>query len=140
MEIAIIPEIILSYIINDTRKKNDINILISNILIVLTFIIFSKSLIYFLDTIPHFCLFKNLTTLDCPACGITRAFCEISVGNFSEAYKLNSTSFIIISYIISQIPIRIILIYNENYRIKLHKLSKKASQLILIVLAINWIT
>lgn len=35
------------------------------------------------------CLFKNLTGYECWGCGITRAFNQLFLGNFLEAYNYN---------------------------------------------------
>jgi hypothetical protein len=39
------------------------------------------------------CLFHAATGLQCPGCGLTRAFCAISHGRFSLAWDLNPLSF-----------------------------------------------
>ena len=39
-----------------------------------------------------FCLVKTLTGLDCPGCGMTRAFLFISRGRFADAVALNPAS------------------------------------------------
>lgn len=38
------------------------------------------------------CLFHHLTGLDCPGCGMTRAFHALSHGDFCEAVELNLLS------------------------------------------------
>ena len=40
------------------------------------------------------CLFKMLFGVACPTCGLTRAFCSISHGEFSRALDYNSMSFV----------------------------------------------
>jgi len=40
------------------------------------------------------CSFHALTALPCPGCGLTRAFCAISHGQFREAWSLHPFSFI----------------------------------------------
>jgi hypothetical protein len=43
------------------------------------------------------CLFHAATDLQCPGCGMTRAFCAISHGEFALAWHLNPLSFHIYS-------------------------------------------
>ena len=41
---------------------------------------------------PGLCLFHRVTGLDCPGCGMTRAFHAISRGQFAQALDLNILS------------------------------------------------
>jgi len=43
------------------------------------------------------CAFHALTDLQCPGCGMTRAFCAISHGQFADAWGLNPLSFYLYS-------------------------------------------
>ena len=43
------------------------------------------------------CLFHAVTGLQCPGCGLTRAFCAISHGQFVLAWHLNPLSFYLYS-------------------------------------------
>ncbi len=47
------------------------------------------------DGIPgvDLCAFHALTALPCPGCGLTRAFCAISNGQFQDAWSLHPFSF-----------------------------------------------
>ncbi|OGV60383.1 MAG: hypothetical protein A2X45_18585 [Lentisphaerae bacterium GWF2_50_93] len=44
------------------------------------------------------CPFKSITGLDCPGCGLTRAFIAICHANFAEAFRLNALSYIIVPF------------------------------------------
>jgi len=39
------------------------------------------------------CWFRSVSGLPCPGCGLTRAFCAISHGEFAEAWKHNPFGF-----------------------------------------------
>ena len=53
------------------------------------------SFIFRPDSLPsiELCLFHAVTGLQCPGCGLTRAFCAISHGQFVRAWQLNPFSF-----------------------------------------------
>lgn len=47
---------------------------------------------------PGFCLFHRLTGLDCPGCGMTRAFHAISHGEFTQALSFNLLSIAVYAF------------------------------------------
>lgn len=53
---------------------------------------------------PESCLSKMYWGIDCPGCGMTRAFIRISAGQFTKARQLNSASFIVYLFVAIQIP------------------------------------
>ncbi len=54
------------------------------------------SAIFTPETLPKMqvCGFMRLTGKPCPGCGLTRAFCSISHGDFPAAYHFNPFSFL----------------------------------------------
>jgi hypothetical protein len=54
--------------------------------------------------LPESCSAKLMWGIDCPACGLTRAFISISDGNFSNAWRFNPASFLIYLFVFIQIP------------------------------------
>ena len=42
-----------------------------------------------LDSLPSICLFKNILGVQCPGCGITRAFLSVLHFRFAEALHYN---------------------------------------------------
>jgi hypothetical protein len=54
------------------------------------------SFLYRPGDLPAFaiCWFRALTGLPCPGCGLTRAFCAISHGEFAAAWKFNPFGFL----------------------------------------------
>ena len=139
MEIAIIPKFFIKHLSSDFNRQNDYNILISNLLILFYFAFSGSYLISILNYIPHFCLIDKITGIECPVCGTTRAFCELSSGNLTNAYHLNKTSILVALFFIIQIPLRIISIVGITKSIKINKISKVFSQAILTIILINWI-
>lgn len=139
MEIAIIPKWLIKYLSNDYFRQNDYNILISNSLIIIFFLTFKNVLIDFLGYIPHFCLIDKIIGVECPVCGTTRAFCELSKGNLNNAYFLNATSILVALFFISQIPLRLISLINERKSKIINIISKFLSQSILTIILLYWI-
>lgn len=140
MEIAIIPNFLIKHLSSDFYRQNDYNILISNLTIFLFFAFFGSYLISFLNYIPHFCLIDKVIGIECPVCGTTRAFCELSVGNLNRAYNLNKTSFFVAFYFVFQIPLRIMSISGITKTIKINEISNFFGRVILTIILINWIT
>lgn len=139
MEIAIIPNWLIKYSSKSFCRQNDLNILISNLLIILFFLIFKNKLIALLGHIPHFCLIDKVIGVECPVCGMTRAFCELSNGNLYNAYFLNATSILVVIFFISQIPLRLISLINKNKNKIINTISRYFSLSILTIILLNWI-
>ncbi|OBX22207.1 MULTISPECIES: DUF2752 domain-containing protein [Bizionia] len=139
MEIAIIPKFLIINLTDDYYKQNDYNILLSNILIIIFFAFFGNVLLPILSQIPHFCLIDKLTGIECPVCGTTRAFCEISGGNFYQAYTFNKTSLLVALFFISQLPLRLISLLKIAKTKTVNSISKYFSLAILTTILINWI-
>lgn len=139
MDIAIIPNWLIKYLSKGHVKQNNLNILISNLLIILFFLIFRNSIIGFLGHIPHFCIIDKIIGVECPVCGTTRAFCELSKGNLTNAYMLNATSMLVAVFFIAQIPLRLVALTNENKSKTINIISKYASRGVLTIIMLNWI-
>lgn len=80
---------------------------IKNFIIIITLIIF----LYIIAILPVTCIFKSVTGILCPACGMTRAFWFIMNFNFLQATYFNILSiplFIFIFYFIIRLIIDLI--------------------------------
>jgi hypothetical protein len=139
MEIAFIPSWLIKNITEKFTIQHELNILISNVFILLLFLIFKSNVVEFMNLIPHFCIFDILTGIECPVCGVTRAFCEISKGNYLNAYHLNQSSFFILTYFISQIVFRVITLNNNKLIKKVNNLSKIFGRFLIGMILINWV-
>ena len=138
MEIAIIPKWLLKFITSDSSYQCESNILISNLFIISVFVLFGSFLSEIANTLPHFCLFEKITGIQCPACGIIRAFCELSKGNIIQACKLNFSSIFVALFFVSQVPLRICSLCNPQLKSNITKISKSFSWVVLVVMAVNW--
>lgn len=103
------------------------------------FIVFKDILIVIANALPHFCLFDKITGVQCPVCGITRAFCELSKGNISRAYHLNVSSLFVASFFVSQIPLRTCSLWKPEAWIIVNNISKIFSRLVLVAIVVNWL-
>jgi len=56
--------------------------------------------------LPELCSFRRWTGVDCPGCGMTRAFISIAHGEFTKAWQYNPASFYFFVLVASQIPFR----------------------------------
>ena len=71
--------------------------------------------------LPSVCQFKNVTGLDCPGCGLTRAFVSIAHGRIAEAWQYNGASLLVFAFVLMQIPYRAIQIWRiRSGREELH--------------------
>lgn len=139
MEISIIPKWFLKYFSNEFIRQYNIGILLSNILIISIFVLFKNNIISFLNFFPHFCLVDKLFGIECPVCGTTRAFCELSNGNINKAITLNFASLFVASFFILQIPLRVFSLIKENSYKSINLFSKYFGRIILIIIFANWI-
>ncbi len=58
-------------------------------------------------TIPSLCMFKNITTLDCPGCGITRSFVYAVHGEFYKSYIMHFWGIPLAGFLVFQVFYRI---------------------------------
>jgi len=92
------------------------------------------------------CLFKNITGIPCPSCGVTRSVSSIISGNIFEALSLNPFGFlVIVLLVVLPLWIGIDLLRRKESFFLLYQRAEKVIQqkqvaipLILLVL-FNWI-
>ena len=84
--------------------------------------------------LPSVCQFRNVTGLDCPGCGLTRAFVSIAHGRIAEAFSYNGASLLVFGFVSLQIPYRMVQIWRiRNARAELY--WPRTTNVILIVVA-----
>ena len=110
---------------------------IKNVLILLILILF----LLFVLNIPVTCIFKSVTGISCPACGMTRAFISILHLNFFNAFLLNILSIPLFIFICISVIIMIIEIFRNkfNYIPKLLNFLGKYWYIFIILLIISFI-
>ena len=89
---------------------------------------------------PEMCSSRRLMGIDCPGCGMTRAFISISRGDFARAWQLNHASFFVYFFVAIQIPWHAF----QIWRLKRNKrpiewgLIYMTPVAVVVVLSINW--
>lgn len=138
MNISFIPKWLVLLLSNNLEIQIELNILISNLVLIFLFIFFGNNIINLVNALPHFCLFQEVTGINCPFCGITRSICAITEGNFFYATRLNISSLFIFASFIIQVTLRIISIRNISKVKVIMKISKSIDYILLGIIFINW--
>jgi len=88
------PSVILLKSGNSCEKRSE-SAVAARLIQVVSMSIIAISFIFGPDSLPKIdlCFFHAVTGLQCPGCGMTRAFCAISYGQFARAWSLNPLSF-----------------------------------------------
>ena len=137
MEIAIIPRFIIRKIYYDDLKQIHANVLFSSILIILV-LLSLRTYSSHLTSIPHFCLFQELFHVPCPGCGITRSVFSIARGEYFLAWQYNPAGIGLFSFLLAQIPMRIIALKYGNRTELVSKISRKWSLFVIFSLILVW--
>ena len=94
----------------------------------------------FSSPLPDSCTSRRMLGIDCPGCGMTRAFISISHGNFARAWQLNHASFIVYFFVAVQIPWHAIQIWKlrRNQRPMDWRWVYLTPVAVVVVLSFNW--
>ena len=92
--------------------------------------------------LPESCLFKRITGIECPTCGLTRSFVSVSHFQLRRALRFNQAGVLVYLMILLQIPYRVyIIVKKENSAIdkRIELLSKTYLYLVILVLIVLWL-
>ena len=92
-----------------------------------------------LAAFPHFCLFQQLFSINCPGCGMLRGIVELSSFNLPGAMHFNPVSLFFVLYVFLEIIIRAKLLQNKIDLNKRHALSVQINRVFTVLLCSNWI-
>ena len=87
------------------------------------------------------CLFKHITGIPCPSCGLTRGFVAISKLEFGNALHYNIACLMIYLIVLLQIPYRLMIIMKSKYILFINRLMPISTlyfYLTIIVLFTGW--
>jgi hypothetical protein len=95
----------------------------------------------FKSPMPDTCSSRRMLGIDCPGCGMTRAFISISHGDFARAWTLNHASFIVYFFVAVQLPWHAIQIWKlrRNQPPLDWKYVYMTPVAVVVVLSINWV-
>ncbi len=121
-------------------------LLMAAIIILLSFLMRSEGeksvfLPGFASAMPETCSAQRLFGIDCPGCGMTRAFISISSAQFSRAWNFNPASFIVYFFVAVQIPWHTFQIWRLTARRQplVTAWAYMAPIGVVVILTINWI-
>ena len=95
----------------------------------------------FSSAMPDTCMSRRLLGIDCPGCGMTRAFISISHGQLSRAWQFNPASFVVYLFVAVQIPWHAIQIWRlkNNRRPFQWGYIYMLPIMVVVVITTNWI-
>lgn len=138
MEFAFVPKIFINRFVKDERARIDINVLISSLfLIAFVFVFFYLGFNF--GIVPHFCLFEKFLGIPCPGCNVSKSIFLLHKKDVVKSLEVNVAGIAIVSFILLQIPLRVIALTWPKTSKFISNLSKKGSFLILFILILEWL-
>ncbi|MGQ8335929.1 DUF2752 domain-containing protein [Sunxiuqinia sp. A32] len=135
MEISIIPRFLIRRISDNDIQQINWNILISTILILFSLIFINLSM---MNAIPHFCLVERLIGIPCPVCGVSRSVLSLYDFKIMDSLKYNPNGLLIAIAFLTQIPLRMIALFDGKYYPMIEKISRSMTRLLLVTLLTYW--
>lgn len=92
-------------------------------------------------TMPHSCLFNNLTGIPCPGCGLTRSLTSAVHGDFAGSFSHHRLGMVVLAYALLQLIFRlgVILTPSQRSRFLIHELRLNRGAIVLgILFGLNW--
>lgn len=92
--------------------------------------------------LPDICIFKNLTGLPCPGCGLTHSITSAVRGNISGSFLFHRLGWLTVIYILSQFLLSLGVVFISGLRDRLQRVGKFLNKGIIVLgvlFFINWI-
>ena len=92
--------------------------------------------------LPGTCMFREMTGLPCPGCGLTRSFISIGHGRLLDAWHYNPAGFVLFAVIVFQVPYRAFQILRIRRGYGQHRfawIDNGVLILLVVALVVQWI-
>lgn len=93
-------------------------------------------------TLPGVCIFKNLTGLPCPGCGLTRSMTAAIRGNVSQSWMFHRLGLMTTIYILLQFLLNLMILTVSTWRGHLQKIGRYLNNGLVFLGALfvlNWV-
>ena len=113
-------------------------IIILNLIILISIFLFPfyHQILY---ELPHFCLFQQLFSINCPGCGMLRSFHSLASFDITSAIKYNPLSIVFILFIMGEVVIRVASLNKLIIPAKIFLYSKNSNKVFTCLLLMNWL-
>ena len=102
-------------------NKNNSYFIVNFIFVIIIGVVFSYSYFFYPNNQPIHCLYKLQTGLNCPSCGLSRAFSSFTHLKLAEGKAYNNNALNCFIFFLYQFFLRLILlIYNYRKHISLY--------------------
>jgi hypothetical protein len=64
--------------------------------------------------IPELCMWRRMTSLSCPGCGMTRSFTYMGHGQIVDAFRLHMLGPFLYTLVVVQIPLRVMRLWQSR--------------------------
>jgi hypothetical protein len=89
--------------------------------------------------LPKTCFTRDIFSIDCPGCGLTRSYIYLAHGNWRDAWSIHRMGGILFIATALQIPYRIIALYKSGRELLPIEVSKYIGFGLIAMLILNWL-
>jgi hypothetical protein len=137
MEIAFLPNWILTRLSRNESVQWNLNVLFSCLLLIS--VVSLTSAVDITKTFPHVCIVQYLFRIPCPGCGITRSLIALSRLDMGAAWRSNPVGPFLGGFLLFQLPARTLAVYSAPLGRTFNRFSAVASRLLVISLVVVWL-
>lgn len=139
MDIAFVPNFLLTQLEQDAERRIHLNVFFSTIILCVA-AVFAVHHQATLDALPHVCLVQAVGGIPCPGCGITRSILAMLSGDPSRAWHMNPVGPLLCLAVVSQVPLRLLALTGVLNSRRAMAASHGLTAIILTALILNWLS